>query len=115
VAVAAVEFERGADERRSGVFAVSADGSEPPRRLARASDASSPAWSPDGSKLAVLAARDRDRGWRSSAVMVAMAATRTAMETVAAGTVTMAATGPAGVVMTKAGTTARSSRSGCGT
>ncbi|NEU58316.1 S9 family peptidase [Halorussus sp. MSC15.2] len=60
VAFVADEFDRAEDERRSSLFVVPADGSRDPHRLSRASDASAPAWSPDGSKLAFTAARDTD-------------------------------------------------------
>ncbi len=59
-AVVAAEFDAEEDERLSSVFVVPTDGSRKPHRLTRASGASSPRWSPDGSKLAVLAARDED-------------------------------------------------------
>jgi len=54
------EFDESEDERRRSVCVVPTDGSRDPHRLTRASDASSPKWSPDGSRLAVLAARERD-------------------------------------------------------
>ncbi|MFC4549857.1 MULTISPECIES: S9 family peptidase [Halorussus] len=54
------EFDAEADERRSSLFVVPTDGSRPPHRLSRASDASAPKWSPDGSKLGFLAARETD-------------------------------------------------------
>ena len=60
VAFVADEFDREDDARRSSLFVVPADGSRPPHRLSRASDASAPRWSPDGSKLAFLTARDPD-------------------------------------------------------
>jgi dipeptidyl aminopeptidase/acylaminoacyl peptidase len=53
-----VEFDEGENERRQSVFVVLADGSRPPHRLTRASDAHAPKWSPDGSRLGVLAERD---------------------------------------------------------
>ncbi|WP_137286286.1 prolyl oligopeptidase family serine peptidase [Halorussus salinisoli] len=59
-AFVADEFDREDDERRSSLFVVPTDGSRDPHRLSRASDASAPVWSPDGSKLAFTAARDTD-------------------------------------------------------
>ena len=49
-----------ADERRTSLFVCPADGSAPPHRLTRVSDASTPRFSPDGSKLGFLAAREED-------------------------------------------------------
>ncbi|UPV76377.1 S9 family peptidase (plasmid) [Halorussus limi] len=60
VAFVADEFDRADDERRSSLFVAPTDGSRDPHRLSRASDASAPSWSPDGSKLAFSAARDTD-------------------------------------------------------
>ncbi|WP_049972131.1 S9 family peptidase [Haladaptatus cibarius] len=60
LAFVASEFDRDEDDRRTSLFVVSTDGSDSPYRLSRASDAGSPKWSPDGSKLAFLAARDED-------------------------------------------------------
>ncbi|MCO8246320.1 MULTISPECIES: S9 family peptidase [unclassified Haladaptatus] len=60
IAFVADEFDRRADDRRTSLFVVPADGGEDPYRLSRASDAGGPKWSPDGSKLAFLAARDED-------------------------------------------------------
>ncbi|WP_160132822.1 alpha/beta hydrolase family protein [Halococcus salsus] len=62
VAFVAHESSRADDERHSSVFVVPTDGSRPPHRLTRASGAGSPQWSPDGAKLGVLAARERDVG-----------------------------------------------------
>ncbi len=64
-AVVADEFDAEEDERLSSVFVVPTDGSQEPHRLTRASSASSPRWSPDGTKLAVLAARDEDLAIRA--------------------------------------------------
>ncbi|MFB6125469.1 MAG: prolyl oligopeptidase family serine peptidase [Halanaeroarchaeum sp.] len=58
VAVTVEEFDGDADERLRSVFVVPTDGSEPPHRLTRASTASAPAWSPDGTKLGVVAERE---------------------------------------------------------
>ncbi len=60
VAFVADEFDRAEDDRRSSLFVAPTDGSRDSHRLSRASDASAPAWSPDGSKLAFTAARDTD-------------------------------------------------------
>ncbi|USZ69965.1 S9 family peptidase (plasmid) [Halorussus salilacus] len=60
VAFVAAEFDRAEDDRRSSVFVAPTDGSRDPHRLSRASDASAPVWSPDGSKLGFLAARETD-------------------------------------------------------
>ena len=60
IAVVVDEFDPEKDKRRSSVFVIPADGSRPPHRLTRASDASQPAWSPDGSQLGFIGARDRD-------------------------------------------------------
>ncbi|WP_207589241.1 prolyl oligopeptidase family serine peptidase [Halomontanus rarus] len=59
-AFVAREFDREEDEPRRSLFVVPTDGSRRPHRLTRASDAGSPRWSPDGSKLGFLAARDED-------------------------------------------------------
>jgi dipeptidyl aminopeptidase/acylaminoacyl peptidase len=48
------------DESVNSLGVVPTDGSREPHRLTRASDASSPSWSPDGSKLGFLAAREKD-------------------------------------------------------
>ncbi|MFW5937304.1 MAG: S9 family peptidase [Halanaeroarchaeum sp.] len=58
VAVTVEEFDPEEDERTSSVFVVPTDGSAPPHRLTRASTASAPAWSPDGSMLGVVAKRE---------------------------------------------------------
>lgn len=60
VAFVASEQDPEEDRRRNSVFIVPTDGSQEPHRLTRASDAGSPTWSPDGSKLAILAAREED-------------------------------------------------------
>jgi dipeptidyl aminopeptidase/acylaminoacyl peptidase len=60
VAFVIEEFDESADERRQSVCVVPADGSRSPHRLTRASDAHTPKWSPGGSRLGVLAARERD-------------------------------------------------------
>jgi dipeptidyl aminopeptidase/acylaminoacyl peptidase len=60
VAFVADEFDPEDDERRRSLFVAPTDGSRDPYRLTRASDASAPSWSPDGSSLAFTAARDTD-------------------------------------------------------
>jgi dipeptidyl aminopeptidase/acylaminoacyl peptidase len=59
-AFVAHEFDEGEDSRRAGLFVVPTDGSRAPHRLTRASDASAPAWGPEGHRLGFLAARERD-------------------------------------------------------
>ena len=59
-AFVAAEFDPAEEKRLSSVFVVPTDGSREPHRLTRASTASAPQWSPDGSSLAVLAAREAD-------------------------------------------------------
>jgi dipeptidyl aminopeptidase/acylaminoacyl peptidase len=60
VAFVASESDPEADERHSSVFVAPTDGSQEPHRLTRASDAGDPVWSPAGSKLAVVMAREED-------------------------------------------------------
>lgn len=60
LAFIATEYDKAEDEAHTSVFTVPTDGSAPPHRLTRASDASAPAWSPDGTKLGFLATRDDD-------------------------------------------------------
>ncbi len=60
LAFVASEFDRDEDDRRNSLFVVPTDGSDDPYRLSRASDAGSPTWSPDGTKLGFLAGRDED-------------------------------------------------------
>ena len=60
VAFVADECDATDDERRQALSLVPADGSGDPYRLSRASSVSAPAFSPDGTKLAVLAAREDD-------------------------------------------------------
>jgi dipeptidyl aminopeptidase/acylaminoacyl peptidase len=59
VAFVAEEFTPD-DDRRSSLFVAPTDGSRDPHRLSRVSDAGSPKWSPDGSKLAFAAVRETD-------------------------------------------------------
>jgi dipeptidyl aminopeptidase/acylaminoacyl peptidase len=59
VAFVATEFDPDDDRQRS-LFVAPTDGSRDPHRLSRASEAGSPKWSPDGSKLAFTAARETD-------------------------------------------------------
>ena len=60
--VAFVVVERDGEEEsdRSSLFVAPTDGSREPHRLARASDASQPVWSPNGHKLGFVAARKQD-------------------------------------------------------
>ena len=60
VAVLTRESDPEDDETVASLWIVPADGTREPHRLTRASDASSPAWSSDGSTLAFLAAREED-------------------------------------------------------
>ena len=64
VAFLLVEQDEAEDESRTSLFVAPADGSAEPHRLTRASDAGSPAWSPDGTKLAFVAAREEDAALR---------------------------------------------------
>ena len=59
-AVVVGEHDGEADQAHSSVFVVPTDGSREPHRLTRASDAAQPAWSPDGTRLGFVAARDPD-------------------------------------------------------
>ena len=60
VAFVAMESDPDEDRRRSSLFVAPTDGSRDPHRLTRASDAGQPKWSPDGARLAFVAARDED-------------------------------------------------------
>ena len=60
VAFVANEASRSDDERHSSLFVIPSDGSRPPHRLSRASEAGTPKWSPDGSQLGFLASREQD-------------------------------------------------------
>ncbi|QLG61599.1 S9 family peptidase [Halorarum salinum] len=60
VAFLADEFDADEDERVPSLFLVPADGSRDPHRLTRLPGASGPKWSPDGDRLAFLAAREED-------------------------------------------------------
>ncbi len=60
VAVLTREYDAGEDDTVTTLWAVPTDGSRDPHRLTRASDGGSPNWSPDGSKLGFIAARERD-------------------------------------------------------
>ena len=61
VAVVVAEQDGEEETTRASLFVVPTDGSRAPHRLARASDASQPVWSPDGTRLGFVAARDQDR------------------------------------------------------
>ncbi|MFW6385072.1 MAG: prolyl oligopeptidase family serine peptidase [Halodesulfurarchaeum sp.] len=65
VAITGEEHDLERNEQLTSIFIVPADGSADPHRLKRTATASTPKWSPDGSKLAVLAKRDTDIGHRS--------------------------------------------------
>lgn len=60
VAFVVHEFDPDADERRRSLFVAPTDEPGDAHRLTRASNAGSPAWSRDGSKLAFIAAREAD-------------------------------------------------------
>jgi dipeptidyl aminopeptidase/acylaminoacyl peptidase len=60
VAFTASESDPDEDEKVGSVFTVPADGSRDPHRLTRAAAAWNVRWSPDGSRLGVLMARDTD-------------------------------------------------------
>ena len=60
VAFVAAESDPDEDERRRSVFVVPTDGSADPYRLTRVSDAGDVQWSPDGTRLAVVMAREED-------------------------------------------------------
>lgn len=47
-------------EHRRSLYVAPTDGSREPHRLTRVSDASSPEWGPEGSRLAFIASRQRD-------------------------------------------------------
>ncbi|EMA62877.1 S9 family peptidase [Halorubrum lipolyticum] len=68
VAFTATEYDQAEDEPVASLFVVPTDGSREPHRLTSASGASSPAWGPEGDRLAFVAARERDAerrvGWR---------------------------------------------------
>ncbi len=60
VAFLVSEFDSEEDDRHTSLFVAPIDASAEPYRLTRASSASSPKWSPGGTRLAFLAARETD-------------------------------------------------------
>ena len=60
VAFTTTEYDPDADEPVASLFVAPADGARDPHRLTRVAGAASPTWSPDGDRLAFLAARDED-------------------------------------------------------
>lgn len=60
VAFLVTEFDPAEEAAHTSLFVAPTDGDVEPHRLTRVSDASSPKWSPDGSRLAVLATRTSD-------------------------------------------------------
>ncbi|WP_435151856.1 prolyl oligopeptidase family serine peptidase [Haladaptatus sp. DFWS20] len=60
VAFVVTEFNEEADESQQSLFVTPTDGSDDPYRLTRTPGVGSPKWSPDGTKLAFTAARERD-------------------------------------------------------
>ena len=60
VAFVAIGSDPEGESHRTSLFVAPTDGSREPHRLTRASEAGSPTWSPDGSRLAFTAARDED-------------------------------------------------------
>jgi dipeptidyl aminopeptidase/acylaminoacyl peptidase len=64
VAFVTTESDPDEDERRSSLFVVPADGNDEPYRLTRTSGASSPKWSPDGTRLGFIATREQDTALR---------------------------------------------------
>ena len=60
VAFVVEEFDAEADETHRSLFVVPTDGSAEPHRLTRVADASSPTFSPCGTRLGFLAARSED-------------------------------------------------------
>ena len=60
IAFTSIEWDRSDDSRITALYVVPSDGSAPPHRLSRISDASQPQWSPDGSMLGFIGARAED-------------------------------------------------------
>ncbi|WP_435178666.1 S9 family peptidase [Halorussus sp. AFM4] len=64
VAFAVAEADEDADTWHESLFVAPTDGSREPHRLTRLPGASAPKWSPDGTKLAFVANRERDVDFR---------------------------------------------------
>ncbi|WP_049926682.1 alpha/beta hydrolase family protein [Halopiger goleimassiliensis] len=68
VAFTATEYDQSAEEAVTSLFVVPTDGSREPHRLTTVAGAANPTWSPEGDRLAFLAARetdvDRRVGWQ---------------------------------------------------
>jgi dipeptidyl aminopeptidase/acylaminoacyl peptidase len=62
VAYTVTEFDADEDDPHGSLFVVPTDGTREPHRLNRASDAGPAKWSPEGDRLAFVAARDEDLG-----------------------------------------------------